>query len=561
MEVYFMNTVSNSNPIEALDWLSQGKDIGLKENKFFCYGWKDKATVFLHLKSERKEVQKIIDFIQGNLQIASNEGKQEWLTLSNVIIKKYASNRNVGKIVTVFDREIVKQGDEVTFSHPKNQASFKKWKNYGMPEALYQRHPEFCTFLETSGLLSQMKVTRDVPKEIDGEPALTVDGQWMKWSHFKNAFEAVHSPKYNETFIVKKETRDVYTYLDNGKGLQPHHPYLTELSPISKLNDEEYQKVLEKAHCFIRSNETELTDNERNKRNEERPFIIQIVSSHIDGPQSKASRLLYRSKHPYLRLIVGKDNPQLNIRKGDVYEVGYGWKNKVPLPLIASQGQFRSPDLWEYKASKEKIVTNIPVSKDEAHAFYRYTQRYFRDGVNLGKAIGFHLVDQNCSTYVRASLQSAGITVPTEIAVNDLIHEIAPNWVRNIGAALGKAKEMVSIGVVRTIALLPPGLREGCQFIAAKIAAWSLKFFETITAFCLVPLKTALGGILGKGGVAFAFAKESKDKIDAELTHWKAWFRLSRYRFNLPGILQRWQREQESTFISNNSVRLAIVPA
>lgn len=561
-----MNIVPNSNPTQAIEWLSQGNNIGLKDGTFFCHDWQYKVSTIFHRKEQQKEVQKIVNFIKENLNTASIEQKQVWLKLSDIVIKKYARNGNVGKIVALFDREIATQKNEVAFSHPKHVAAFQKWKNNDMSEALYQKHPEFCTFLESSGLLSQIKVTRSEgeaqvrPKEIDGEAALFVDGEWMKWPQLKNDFEVVYSPTYQENFIVKKETREVFTYLDNGKGLQPHHPYLTELSPISKLNEEEYQNVLKKAHCFIRPDEMELTEVERAQRNENRPFVIQIVSSLIDGSNVKASQL-YRSKHAYLRLVVGKDNPQLKISKGDVYGIGYRTKHKIHLPLTSSQGQFRSPDSYEYKMSKEQVVTNIPVSKEEARAFYKYTQGYFRDSTNLGKAIGFHFVKQNCTSYVRKSLQAAGIQVPTEIAVNDLLWEIAPNWILSIGKFLKKAKEQASVGFAHCITFLPSSIKKGYHFIAAKVKDLTLKLFDAIAAVSLIPLKAVLGDGLGNGGVAFASPGENKkNKIVPQLKNWKTWFQISNYKFNLPFVLQNWQREQASTFIFERPIKLAIVP-
>lgn len=559
-------SITPINASQAIGWLSQGKAIGLKDNKFYCYDWKDNVRAVFHQKDERNELQKIVNLIQKNLEGSSGDNKAQWLKLSTAVIKKYANDGKMGKVVAVFDRQLVKQGNIVSFSHPKNQAALEKWKKYDMEEELYKKHPEFSTFLETSGLLSQIKVTRSEgntavrPKEIDGEAALFVNGEWMKWSQLKATFEAVYSSHYHETFVIHKETRDVYTFLDNGRGLQPHHPFLTELSPVSKLNEEEYQKVLDKAHCFIRPEEASLTDADRAELNKDRSFVIQIVSSYTSGSKTKAGDLIYHSKHPYLRLIVGEDNPQLNIKKGDVYEVGYGWKKAVKLPLIASQGQFRSPDLWEYKSVKDRIVTNVPVSKEEAHAFYKFTQRYHRDGVNLGKATGFHLIRQNCTTYVRSALQAAGVTLPTEIALDDLLREITPNWFKTLGAGLKWIAKTAGAGISRAVTLLPRAVKDKCDWVAAKVKEVALKAFVTIAAVCSIPLRFLLGGGLGTGGVAFAPPGKPEKRINPELANLKAWLSLSHYKFNLPGILQRWQREQASTFVSHNPIKLAIVP-
>src|SRR6516225_6858117 len=101
-----MSIIPKSNSFEALEWLSHGKDIGLKENNFFRYGWQDKVRVFFGIKNEKEEVKKIVNFIKENLKIASNDSKLEWLKLSDAVIQKYANNRNVATIITLFEREI-----------------------------------------------------------------------------------------------------------------------------------------------------------------------------------------------------------------------------------------------------------------------------------------------------------------------------------------------------------------------------------------------------------------------------------------------------------------------
>lgn len=560
-----MNNLSNSS--QALEWLSQGKNISLKGNEFICCERKNKFLAVFYKKHERKELQKVTNFIQTNLKSAQENNRECLFNLSNAIITKYANNKNVEKIIALFERKIVKQGNNKNFSHPSNQASFNKWKKYEMPEELYKKHPEFCSFLESSGLLSQIKITRDSnnelrPKEIDGEAAIFVNGEWMKWPQLNETFEAVYSSTYQETFIVKKNTREVYTYLDNGKGLQPHHPFLTEFTPVSVLNEDDYQKVLKKAHCFIRPQEAHLSESDRNKMNEDRTFIIQVVTTFDKGPNTKSAKLR-NTTHAFVRLIVGKDNPQLNIKKGEVYEVGYFRQSskslKAPL-LKADQGRFRSPDSYEYKTGSGKVITSIPVAKEEARAFYLYTQRYFRDGVNLGKFTGFHFVHQNCSTYVRAALQAAGIAVPTQISFNNLFYAFIPNWIRSIGQKLATAKNATTKQLDRTIGFLPSGFRNRLRSAVSKVVHFVSKFFEGVTAFSVgVPLKAALGGLTGEGGVAFK-TPESEPQIQPELSNWKRWFNLSNYKINMPGVLRDWQQEQPSTFVSENPIKMAIVP-
>lgn len=425
----------------------------------------------------------------------------------------------------------------------------------------FLKHPDFCRFLESSGLQSQIKITRDVLVEVDGQATLLVEGKIMAWPTIQEKFEAVYSKRYRETFLIDKQTRTTYTYLDNGKGLQPHHPFLTEATPLSQINDEEYNKVLASAQTFVREDEANLSADERNERNKNRTFIFQLVTSHTQGPNTNLHQLLTRSRHPYLRVIVGEDNPALQTKKGEVYEVGYGWQSKVAIPLIATQGQFRSPDLWEYQNCEERIVTNIAVSKLEANALYNFTLKYHRDGVNLGNATGFHLLHQNCSTYIRSALQVAGITVPTEISLTDLIKKVAPDWMHAIGRGYVAARQNIAQKINRVASwIVPKCVNSGIAHVAEKISSVCSKVLKAIAAFTLTPVKAALGGWLGKGGAAFVPINAPARRIEPEIANWKTWFKLSYYRFNLPGILQEWQRAQPSTVVYHKPVKLSIVP-
>ena len=114
-----------------------------------------------------------------------------------------------------------------------------------------------------------MKVTHDLPLEKFGEAGLIVEGHFMPWTQIKKNFECVYSPLYHEKFIVHKQTREVYTYLDNHKGLQNHHPFLTEMNPISVLDQNDYQKVWQKAKTFVRDDERNLLKAELEQKNED----------------------------------------------------------------------------------------------------------------------------------------------------------------------------------------------------------------------------------------------------------------------------------------------------
>lgn len=549
------------NVSEAASWFLQGETLELRDNTFVKSVGRERIYRFFSKSHDCQQIKIIAAFIQRKLAEAPTPvERQEYLQLADAFVSRHGSDWYGGRIARVFDRAVVSYRPNVTFAHQENQASYQKWLRNGFSADIYHKHPQFCTFMETSGLMSQMKVTRDAVREIDGEPAVLVEGAWTKWSVLRTLFEPRASKRYGETFIVHKHTNEVYTYLDNGRGLQKHHPYVTENAPISTLNEGQYQTVLAKAQAFVRPGEEHLSDEERQRLNAGRPFVLQLVSSYTEGLNTRMHELMIKPKHPYLRVIAGADNPEQNTRRGEVYEVGYGWKKKVIIPLRTTQGQFRSPDVWEYVPVEERLVTNIPISQEEARALREYTLKYHRDGVNLGNPVAFHLTRQNCSTYVRNAMAVAGIEAPTEVDLASLIHEVSPEWMANVADFFGQIYQGAKKSLKCAISALPQGVHNALTTCADKISSLARRAMEAVTAFCMVPLNALLGGGLGEGGRAFVPPRAPESQIGPTLHSWKSWFSLSTYRINLPGVLQRWQRQQASTVVYDKPVRLAIVP-
>ena len=555
-----MNSVSNATFL-----LFNDDVLSLRGNQLVKSNFQERIKRFFSSAYDKAEIQKISSFVQEKLLSVTDESKSEYQTLADALIIRYAKDWRGSEIVKLLDRTSVRYRTQTIFFHHANQASLNKWISHGFSLDIYKKHPEFCSFLEISGLSSQMKVTRDAPIEIDGEPAIFVDGNMTKWSEMKDRFQAVYSKSYKEKFIIDNDV-EVYTFLDNGKGLQKHHPYITENTPTSTLNDEEYTKVLAKAREFVRLGEEGVTTEEKNKLSEERTFVIQIVSSYIDGKDSNFHELLLKPQHPYLRLIVGEDDqsclntPSLSaickFKKGDVYEVGFE-KGRF---FGMQEGQFRFPDIWEYKQCNEKVVTNVPVTKEEAAEFISYTSRYHRSSVRLGNSIGFHWTKQNCSTYASQALASANIRAPIQINLSDLFSRISPDWFANIQTLASAAWTKGHQFLHWTFNALPSSVKEKGYFIVKRVADLVLPLFEAMIAFFLIPTDVAFGGAYIQEGLAFDDAKNVNNGIIGSLADKKRWFKLSNYQINLPGILQEWQRKQASTVIYKRPLHLAIVP-
>lgn len=544
---------------QAVNCLSKKQTIQLTQQGFVRPGPQYAVTRYFFRESDKRQIEKVAGFIRTKLQTTQNEEKESYLKLANHFVKRYESDFNGHKIAKIFDREIITYRKDGTYFHKSNRALHAKWCKFGMPSEIYHQYPEFCDFMEKSGCLSQMKVTKDCPQLKSGEPHLLVNGTLTPWLQIKDQFTYVDSGRYKERFIIHKLTHDVYTYLDNGKGLQPHHPYLST-NATKLLTDEELKRVMDQAKLFQRPGEVFLNADDRLALSEERKFVIQLVTSHTKGHRTNFHELLVNSRHPYLRLIVSEDVPEKGFQKGDVFDIGFGWVGKAQVPFVTTQGRFRSPDIWEYVSAEERIVTNIPVTKEEAEAFADYTLQYHKDEVNLGNSTGFHILRQNCSTYVRASLAVAGVQVPTEVSLTECIKRISPNWFASIAKVYASSKEKVRCLAKKAISTLPKGCQEKLTKVAALIEQLMLKIVGIIAALSLVPANIALGGGMGEGGAAFVMPNDKPKEIRPVLSDLRNWFKLSSYNVNLPGVLQEWQRKQASTVIYRQPVKLTVVP-
>lgn len=535
------------NLLEAKDWIADGSPVIYDQEKhaFVKGDWKERVHRFFSSDYHRQQVQRVVEVVQNTLISNDSTIDASVQELWDVCVLKYQKSKGLRKVTRVADAIICQHRKDLEFSEKGNQASFAKWTKYGHDPAVFREFPEFAQFMFDSNLISQMKVTRDALHMESGEPHLMVEGKWMKWDDVLDQFTFKRSKRYNEVFILRKSDSEVFTYLDNGKGLQLHHPYQTKkLTPISTVTDEELEALQDKAALFER--------NDGEDGSPDRPFILQIVTSYVKGPNTNFHENVVKRKHPYLRIIIGKDNHDLGTKKGEVYEVGYGWKKRPFVPFMLATGQFRSPDLWEYMPCEERVVTNIPVSQEEAHNVFAFTQKYHNESINLGHEIGFHLGRQNCSVYVREAARKAGIELPTEIKVTTAIAKVSPEWMKTIGRGALEAAKKVKTCAYKAIQILPEWFKNPLIKGYRAVAAIAKKVAQVVVAFLFNPFRILLGDGLGKK--ARGFEEERDVKPSMQKLH--SYFTIP--KINLPGVLQEWQREQLSTEIHKQPRQFAI---
>ncbi|MBN2479097.1 MAG: hypothetical protein JXA94_02600 [Parachlamydiales bacterium] len=471
--------------------------------------------------------------------------KNSLIEKCHVVIKS-ENDKPDGKSLIALDRALGYLRENHNFLLRRNKTLFEKWKSYGFKEALFYKYPEFSQFLLDSSLASQIKVTKDEIQEIANEPAILIEGKWTRFSDLKKRFDYKFSPKFKETFLYDKQSDEVFTYLDTKKGLVKHHPYLNALDPVGKISSSEYQAILKKSHQFER-------DFDKPKRNYK--YILQIVTSKMPPGKSSLSKsnlfdFLLRPRHPYFRLI----DPDTK----NVHIIGYGfwnWKDKMGFfgPLVTDQGRFRSPDIWEYRNCSKRIVTNIPLNKEEMKRFTYFCKKFVNDDINFGKNLAFNFMNHNCTSFVKEAVKySFSKQIITNASLDEIICEISPNILRKLAVFLKSS--VVSIKE-KFISFFPDFVKKVDSFLFALID----KIKNVVIAFFVSFLASFLGGIRGKNGRKIK-DPEKEEVISPPLLSPVNWFRYSLFKFDLPGKIQIWQMKQKSTFVCDNPLKLTISP-
>lgn len=462
-------------------------------------------------------------------------------------------NKINSKMLSILDRQL--HAKDTAFQIAENKANFVRWNKWDFNSDVFVHHYEEAKYLLNSPLGNQMKIFKDPIIMQDHLPGILVAGQWTSIQAVQDQFEIKYLPKFKEKFMVLKGTEDVYTFLDNGRGLQEHNPYTAETlsCPLTRLSDDEFDRTWIEAMKFKR------TDDERS--DDSRTFIFQIVSSYITNSQNNnAMELLYRRKHPWIRVICGRENPEFGTKKGDVFEIGFGWTAPSKLVAKTTEGRFRvNGDLWNFKTAEQRVVTNIAITPEEADEILQYILGFHSRNIHPSKAddkIAFNLWSQNCSAFVHHIAKKAGVHAPTQIYLTELIARISPNWLKAIGRGFLSVKSGVKSAFS---AVVPSFINKPLTWAIHMIRdiGLSIANFVLVRPFSLISL--ALGG--GSGAVGREFTRNAHVKVPlGSRLNFKNFFSLRRFHYHLPGILQEWQRKQPSTVIYKDTVKLSIVP-
>lgn len=510
-------------------------------------------------------------------------GNAPLIDLADHFIHTYKESKILGKIAQILDRAIgrlpLREKGADRYLHAANKEGFQKWVSYGMPADVYIRFPEFCNWMERSRLLSQMKISphpaRDTIHMVLDEPALLVTlergrpPQLMKWSRFRETFAFIEKKEFNEIFIYRKGRTSeyipgqppqptVYTYLPNGSGLQPYHPYHAgkkpgeKRVPTTRLSKAEYSRTLETARAFIRTEESAFTPEEQREANKKRTFILQVVTPYVKVGNTNLHEMIKNRRHPYLRIISGKSRKGLKTQKRDVYEIGYWWRKSPGRPFIAHQGRFRSPDKWSYLPQDEVVVANFAITEEEAQRVFKFTENYHRDHSH---DTGFQILYQNCTTYARQACQVAGIDLPTLIDKKVVLFRMLPDWIQAAGRALATAIRATGRCCYRAYSLLPSCITSPLTALAKIITHLGTSIIDWGLSLTVLPLRLAAGEGQGEGGRQFdpinalADAPAEEERIDPPLRRLRRWFTFWSEPIDMPATVPDFTRPLPSTIV------------
>lgn len=529
---------------EATHFINQGTLVQLQNQALVKASFSTSLKNFFIPHRKTVHIEKLLSFAKKLFLTSSHETKADALEFCNALIKKYQNIKQLSSKIVQFDRMLglfrKSLNSETSYLSPVNLNQLAKWKRYNYDEAIFHKYPEFVDFLFQSTLISQMKITKDTIQEQEGKPALLVDGQWMPFHKIQETFSFKFYPEYNETLLYKKESGQIYSYLDLGTGLVEFNPFTSGLNkPISKITEKEYLETLEIAQKFVREGDDHSEVRQKNRR-----FIFQIVTSTVKTNTQHPlvgnfNKFFSKPKHSYIRLI----NPQ-----GEVFETGYILGKKLKEPLSTDKGKFRSIDPWEFTQCEERVVTNIAIEEKEFKKAKEYVNHY----MTSPDKPAFNYIHQNCTVFTRLILKSStGIVIPTEMSIFKVATAITPEFIRHIGLFFKRLGGTLTRPIVKYTPLF---LKNTFTLIVNVVKL----IVKATTAFFLSLIHLVAGGLGGTKGRKFTENKKKEKNLEPTLTQPQNWFNVNTYKINHTFPLQQWQLKQASTLTYKNPLKLAI---
>ncbi len=303
------------------------------------------------------------------------------------------------------------------FSEDKSQ---KKWEEFGFSSQIAKEHPDFVTFLFTSGIIFSIVMFRnsfgDQGLDVDsyGHPLLKVDGVWTRWDAIKDKIE--YDPKREAVIAIADRSR-MYNYIMPQGLVQKHNARYDELYSVAKVTSEQKEEIQKEAEKFWQANDE--VDPGKTK-----DCVLQVVTTRRDLFKRSwwTENLLDNTpEHVSMRLID---------KEGNLYSFGM----KMPpsearrvfayLPftyLTTATANVSTPDYEEARRFDERRVTSIPLTSERKDAIIQFINE-----IN-SKDLSFNVAKQNCNKLAQIVLGIAGVEVNTRISFGSLFFRLLPS--------------------------------------------------------------------------------------------------------------------------------------
>ncbi len=434
------------------------------------------------------------------------------------------------------------RADEVT---PKNNTDKiqKKWEEFGFNGQIAKEHPDFVSFLFTSGLVFSIVMFQNSfgEKGIDvdsyGHPLLKIEGAWTRWDSFKDTIE--YNPK-TEAIVSTKDRSLMYNYIASQGLVQRDNARYDKIYPIAKLSHEQKEEVKKEAANFWQTNQEIDPGIEKDS-------VLQVVTSRRDlwGRNWWTENLLDNTpEHVSLRLID---------KEGNLYSFGL----KMPpnearrvfayLPftyLTTATANIATPDYDETRRFDERRITSIPLTTERKDAILNFINEINK------RDLSFNIAKQNCNKLAQIVLGIAGVEVNTRISFGALFVRLLPSpsrlpFIGGFFSTVHKVASVVSNFFAKLVSYIPkPIIRvftvihDGILFLPRLIQTISLNI-----------LAIALGGI----------RKDKKETVnephdDKRLVRFPSlinsvsdFFKAEKTQSYFSGLMVEWQLKQKST--------------
>ncbi|MBB64278.1 MAG: hypothetical protein CMO81_04370 [Waddliaceae bacterium] len=492
--------------------------------------------------------------------------------LAHTLLSRYKNVKGrANNALAKLDRALVAQaaqdGRGAEFEMLVNQQFLKRWTRYGHSEEMIKKYPEDFNRLYQDSVLGQMKVFCGELKEAhekNHELSLLVNGKWTTTSNFYKIFERVDGKgiHQDDRQIRSKETGKVYSYLGNGLGFEAFSSACDPLKVICRIPSSEVDELVTLGNAFWEEENLEAPKNPQ--------FVVQIVSSFVNLCNDKKSlknafhkgrmsQLLFQPKHPYQRIICTEDDlvlGDMQLKKGDVLEVGFGWEKAPKLPFKTTKGRYRGIDFWEYKTPDKRFISNITIEKEQAQNFFNSTRSRLTAQLESGEYIPFNLARYNCTAYLVEVLKNSHIVdieKDIKIQLPDLVKKISPKHLEGSTRNGYKVARFLHKNTGRAAKKILPS-----PFYKALLKADKTSFnvFEKTASLGTAAGISTVGAVLGNQLGDSGRTASGEGSVGPSM---RDIFNLDAYYYYLPGLVQVWQRKHpKSTRVFDHQTAIAI---